>query len=116
MHFHFQAHAAHADRFAHIFLPIDDVFLDEDVKYLLIHRNIHRARGFDHAVDIVLRNFLVLDRHHAVRIETLDVRSGDAGDDIADFAVGHQLGFLQRALDAVHRRLDVHHHALFQTA
>src|SRR5690606_29126708 len=32
----------------------------------------------------------------------------------ADLATGHQFGFLDRALDRVHRRLDVDHHAALE--
>ena len=45
-----------------------------------------------------------------------DVAAGDAGVDALDLAAGHQLGFLDGALDRLHRRLDVHHHALLQAA
>ena len=64
----------------------------------------------------IWRHFLVLDRHHAVRVEALDVAAGDAGIDLADLAVGHQFGFFQRALDGVDGGLDVHHHAFLQAA
>jgi hypothetical protein len=38
----------------------------------------------------------------------------DAGVDVADLAVGHQLGFFERALDRFDRRLDVDDHAFLQ--
>ena len=40
-------------------------------------------RRLDHAVDVGLRDFLVLDRDHAARIEAADVAAGDAGVDVA---------------------------------
>ena len=116
VHFDFQAHAAHAERFAHVFLAVDHEFLRQDVQDLLVGRNVDRTRGFDHPVDIQLRHFLVLDRHHAVRVEALDVAAGDAGVDLADLAVGHQLGFFQRTLNGVDGGFDIHHHAFFQAA
>ena len=42
--------------------------------------------------------------------------AGDAGVDVADLAVGHQLRFFERALDRFDGRLDVDHDALFQAA
>ena len=49
-------------------------------------------------------------------IAEADVAAGDACIDILDLAVGHQLGFLERALDRVHGRIDVGDHALLQPA
>ena len=49
-----------------------------------------------------------------VRVEAADVAAGDAGERRGDLAVGHQLGFLERALDRRHGGLDVDHHALLQ--
>jgi hypothetical protein len=41
--------------------------------------------------------------------------AGDADEGRADLAVGHQLGFLEGALDRSDGRLDVDHHALLQS-
>ena len=38
----------------------------------------------------------------------------DAGIDALDLAVGHQLGFFERLLDALDGGVDVHHHATLQ--
>ena len=81
---------------------------------LLVGRDVDRLRGFDHARDIGRGDFLVLDGDHAARIEAADMAAGDAGIDVADLAVGHQLGFFQRALDRFDSRLDIDDHALFQ--
>jgi hypothetical protein len=51
-----------------------------------------------------------------VRVEALDVAAGDPGDHFLDLGVGHELGFLERALDRVHRGFDVHDHALLEAA
>src|SRR5690606_2237859 len=56
------------------------------------------------------------DRDDAGRIAALSVATADAGVDRADLAVGHQLGLLDRALDRLHRGLDVHHHAALHAA
>ena len=61
-------------------------------------------------------DFLFLDRDHAARVEAADVAAGDAGVDLGDPAVRHQLGFLEHALDRRHRRLDVDDDALLQPA
>ena len=114
MYFDFEPHRAHAERIAYVFLPVDDEFLRDCVQNLLVGGDVDRARGLHHAVDIHLADFLVLDRVHAVRVEALDVAARDAGVDLAYLAVGHQLGFFQRALDRVHRGFDIHHYAAAQ--
>jgi hypothetical protein len=43
-----------------------------------------------------------------------DMAARDAGVDLADLAVRHQLRLLQRALDRIHRGFDVDYHALLQ--
>ena len=107
VHLHLEPHAAHAERLAHVLLPVDDEFLRQDVQDLLVVRDRDRLRRLDDAVDVGLRDFLLLDRDHAARVEAADVAAGDAGVDLGDPAVGHQLGLLQHALDRRHRRLDV---------
>jgi hypothetical protein len=42
--------------------------------------------------------------------------AGNAGMDRMDLAIGHQFGLFDRALDRLHRGLDIHHHALLQPA
>jgi hypothetical protein len=116
VHLHLEAHAAHAHRLAHVFLAVDHELLVEDVQDLLVRGDVHRLRGLDHAVDVELSDLAILDRDHPMRVEALDVAAGDTGVDIADLAVGHQLRFLQRSLDGVHRGFDVHHHTLLQAA
>ena len=68
----------------------------------------------DHARDVGLADFAVLDSHHAAGVEAADVAAGNAGVDAGDFAVGHQLGLFERLLDAVHRRVDIDHHTAFE--
>ena len=79
MHFHFQLHAAHADRLAHVFLAIDDEFLRQDMQNLLVGWQRDGACGFNHTIDIGLRYLGILDFHHAMRIQALDVAAGNAG-------------------------------------
>jgi hypothetical protein len=40
----------------------------------------------------------------------------DSSIDIANLAVGHQLGLFERALDRVDRGFDIDHHAFFKAA
>ena len=115
MYFNLKPHPRHAEWLAHIFLPVDDEFLRQDMQNLLIHRYGNGAGRFDHTIHIGLRDFFVFNRHHASRIKTLDVATGDAGDHFAYLAIGHQLGFFKGTLNCIHRRLDVHHHTLLQT-
>src|SRR5690606_702314 len=61
-------------------------------------------------------DFTAGDRDDARRIAALGVAAADAGVDRADLAAGHQLGLLDRALDRLHRGLDVHHHAALHAA
>jgi len=44
------------------------------------------------------------------------VAAGNSGPYVTDLAIGHELGFLERALDRVDGRLYVYHHALLQSA
>src|SRR5690606_3501716 len=75
----------------------------------LVGRYRDSARGIHDAFDIAGGDFLVADGNHAGRVAALDVAAGNAGVDRADLAAGHQLGLLDRALDRLHRRFDVHH-------
>ena len=114
VHVDFQAHAAHAERFAHVALAVDDEFLVQNVQHLLIGRNRNRFRGLDHPLDVLLRHFAVLDRHHAARVDALDVAARDAGINLADFAVRHQFGLLERALNRADRCLDIDDHPFLE--
>ncbi|MNL13574.1 hypothetical protein D3C87_1344830 [compost metagenome] len=110
-----QADAAHADGLAHVLLAVDDEFLRQDVQDLLVGRDVDRLGGLDHPGHVRLRDLLVLDGHHPARVEAADMAAGNAGEDLGDLAVGHQLGLLQRALDRLHGGLDIDHDPLLQT-
>ena len=111
----FEPYTAHAERYAHIALAVDHEFLIQDMQHLLVGRDRDRLGGFDHALDVLLGDLAILDRHHAARIDALDMAAGDTGIDVADLAVGHQFGLFQRALDRVDRRLDVDDHAFLES-
>ena len=68
VHLDFEAHAAHAERLAHVLLPVDDEFLRQDVQDLLVVRDRDRLGRLDDAIDVGLRDFLFLDRDHAARV------------------------------------------------
>ena len=74
------------------------------------------ARRVDHAVDVARRHFAIADRDDAVRVQAAHVTAGDAGQHRMDLAPGHELGFLDGALDRLHRRIDVHDDAALQAA
>ena len=42
--------------------------------------------------------------------------ASNAGIDAGDFAIGHQLSFFERLLDAVYRGIDVDYHAALEPA
>ena len=42
-------HRRHAERLAHVLLPVDDEFLGQHMQDLLVGRNVDRLRGLDHA-------------------------------------------------------------------
>ncbi len=95
---------------------VDQELLRQHVQDALVGRNRHCLGGIDDVLDIAMGHFAVADRDHSVRIEAAHVAAGDAGVDRVDLAVRHQLGLLDRALDRLHRRLDVDDHALLQAA
>ena len=111
-----EPHARHADGLADAVLRVDDEFLRQDVQDLLVRRDRDGTRGVDHALDVARHHFLVADRDDAVRVEAAHVAAGDACEDRMDLAAGHQLGFLDRALDRLHGRVDVDDDAALQAA
>ena len=114
---HFQAHAGHADRIADAFLRIvQHVFARDRVQDLLVGGNGDGLGRFEHAVEVAVGHFAVADRHDAGRVAALHVVAGDRGVDRTDLAAGHQLGFLDRALDRLHGGFDVHDHAALEPA
>jgi hypothetical protein len=113
VHLGFQAYAAHADGLAHV-LAVDHELLRLDQQQALVGRDVDGLGRLDHARHVGLRDFLVLHRHHAAGVDAADVAAGDAGVDTGDLAVGHQLGLFQGLLDALHRGVDVDHHAALE--
>ena len=75
-----------------------------------------RASRVDHAIDVAGRDFLVADRDDAVRVQAAHVTARNAGEHRVNLAAGHQLGFLDRALDRLHGRVDVDDDALLEPA
>ena len=115
MHLHFEPHARHADRLAHVFLTVDDELLPQHVQDLLVGGDVDRACGFDRAVDVHHAHLAVLHRDHAGGVEAADMAPGDADVGRGDLAVGHELRFLEGALDRGHGGFDVDHHAFLQS-
>ena len=116
VHLGFEAHARHADGIADAFLPVDDEFLRQHVQDLLVRRDGDGLGRVHHVLHVDVAHFAIADRDHAVRIQAAHVAAGDAGEHRADLAAGHELGFFDGALDRLHRRLDVDHHAFLEAA
>jgi hypothetical protein len=114
VHLRFQADTGHADGLFDALLVIDDEFLRQDVNDLLIGRYRYRPRGIDDPIDVARRHLFVPDRDDAVGVEAADVIAGDAGIHRVDLAAGHQLRFLDGALNRLHRGLDVDDDAFLQ--
>ncbi|MNN28543.1 hypothetical protein D3C81_1421190 [compost metagenome] len=114
---HLQTHAGHADRVADAFLRIvQHVLAWNGVQDLLVGGNGHGLGRFQHTVQIAPAHFAFADRGDALRVAALHVVAGDGGVNRTDLAAGHQFGFLDGALDGLHRRFDVHHHAALEAA
>ncbi len=117
MRTHFKSNARHADRVADAFLrTVDDVLLRDGMEDALVRRHGDGAGRFQHAVEIGIADLARGDRHHAVGIAALDVAAGDRGIDRSDLAAGHHVGFLDGALDRLHRGFDVHDDAAAHAA
>ena len=116
VHLHLEPHTRHPDRLADAIGGIDHEALGHDVQNPLVSRNGDRACRLQHTLDIGVVNLRIADRDSAVRVARADVGAGDAGEHRVNLAVGHQLGFLDRALDRGFGRLDVDHHAALQPA
>ena len=114
VHFCFQAHAGHADWLADSFLVIDQELLRQDVQDLLISRDCDRSGCVDDPVDVAGAHLFVTNSHDAVRVQAAHVAARNSRVDRVDIAARHQLGFLDGALNRMHRRLDVDDHTFFQ--
>ncbi len=115
VNFGFQAYPGHADRFAYAFLIINKEFLRQDVQDFLIRRYGDSPGCVDYPIDIATAHFLVPDRDDAMRVEAAYMAAGYACVNGVNVAARHQLGFLDRALDRVNRRLDVDDHAFLES-
>ena len=116
VHLGLEAHARHADRIADALLAVDDELLRQHVQDLLVGGDGDRLGRIDHVLDVAVGDLRSRIADHAVGVEAAHVAAGDAGVHRVDLAAGHELGFLHRALDRLHRRLDVDHHAFLQAA
>src|SRR6185503_8793008 len=116
MHLGFETNARHADRLANAFLRVDDEFLRQHVNDALIGRDGDGARGVDDALDVAGADLFVANRDDAVRVQAADVAARDTRQHAVDLAAGHELGFLDGALDRLHGRLDVDDDAALQAA
>ncbi len=113
VHLGFQTDAAHADGLFYV-LTIDDEFLRRHQQQALVGRDVDGFSGLQHPRHVSGAHLTVFNGHHAAGIEAADMAAGDASVNTGNLAVGHQLGFFERLLDALHRGLDVHHHAALE--
>ena len=107
VHARLEPHAGHAERIADAVLIVDDVLLWQHVQHLAVHRDRDGLGRIDHARDVRVADFLVLDRDDAVRVQPAHVRAGDRRVHGRDLAAGHVLGLVDRLLDRLHGRVDV---------
>ena len=114
MHTSLEPNTGHTNGFANAFLGINDELLGQDVKNALVSRNRHCTRCVDDTVDITRGHLFVTDGDNAVGVQTGDVAPSDTGVDRFDLTARHQLRLFHRALNGLHRRLDVDYHTLFQ--
>ncbi len=114
MHPRLQAYARHADGFLDAFLAVDDKLLRQDVQDFLVCGDGNRPRRVNHTVHIALRDLFLLDGDDAMGVHAADMAARDPRINGVDAATRHFLGFFNGALDRLHRRLQIDHHAFFQ--
>ena len=114
MDLHVEARSRHAVGLLDAVLVVDDELLGQDMKDLLGPGDVDGPGGVNGPRHVGGADLPVLDGGHALRLEPLDVVSGDPHIDRVDLHAGHELRFLHRFLDGLHGAVDVHHHALFQ--
>jgi len=97
-------------------LVVDDEILRQDVEDFLVGGEGDGAGRVHDPLDVARGHLAIAHCDHAVAVEALDVAPGRAGDHAANLAGGHQLGFLDRPPDRLHRLFDVVDHALAEPA
>ena len=110
--------AGHPDRRADAVLLVDDEVLRQHVQDLAAGRQRHRLGGVDRPPHVVAGDLAILAGHrdHAAAVEPLDVRTRQREVHRVDLDAGHQLGFLDRLLDRIHRGLEIDDDAALDAA
>ena len=116
VHLGFEAHARHADGIADAFLAVDDEFLRQHVQDLLVRRNGHGLGRVHHVLHVDVAHFAIADRDHAVRIQAAHVQPAMPANTERISQPAMSSASSIGALDRLHRRLDVDHHAFLQAA
>ena len=106
---HLEPAAGHADRHGDAVLVVDDEVLRQHVEDLAPAGQRDGARGVDGALDVLARDLAVAagDRDDAAAVEGLDVRARERQVHAVDLDAGRELGFVERPLDRLGRRVDV---------
>ena len=109
VHLDLEAHARHADRLAHAVAVVDDEALRQHVDDLAVLRQIDRARGLDHALDVGVAHLVVLagDPHDTAAVHAADMAPRDPREGARDLDPGHLLGLADGSPDRLDRRVDV---------
>ncbi len=86
------------------------------MKNALIGRDGYGARGIDDAIDVARADLFLTNRNDAMRVQAANVTASDTREDGVDLTTGHELGFLDGALNRLHGRLDIDDDAALEPA
>jgi len=109
VHVGLQTDAAHAYGISHAILSIHDELLRDHMQDLPVGRHGHVGRVLEQTLHVGFRDFAIpgRDRDDPTGLETLDVISGNAHNDIVHGHPSHALGFFDRIAYGGHGLVDV---------
>ena len=114
VHFHFQAHAGHAQGVGNAALVVHNVLLRQNVDNFTVGRDGHGAGRVQGAFHIALRHLAAFHGNDPMAVDAHDVAAGNAHIDRMNFAAGHKLRVLHRLADGLNGLLNIDHYALAQ--
>ena len=115
MYFGLKTHSRHTKRLFDSALVVDHKLLREDMENFLVRRNRDSLGSVDDPVDVCSLYFTILDRDDSMRIHGSNMAPRDANIHRVNLTASHQLCFLNRSLNGVYSRFNIHHNALFET-